>query len=57
MIQIFGLILLGIVLFLVFLKIAVQGPASSAPDSSAVQAVQQMVSLDRVVLPRRTSVA
>jgi hypothetical protein len=50
-IQIFGLILLGIVLFLVFLKIAVQGPASSAPDSSAVQAVQQMVSLDGLSFP------
>ncbi len=46
MIQIFTLILLGIVLFFVFLKIAVQGPSSNAPDSSAVLAVQQMVNLD-----------
>lgn len=46
MIQIFGLILLGIVLFLVFLKIAIQGPSASVPDSSAVLAVQQMVHLD-----------
>ncbi len=47
MIQIVSLILLGIVLFFVFLKIAIQGPsAASAPDSSAVLAVQQMVNLD-----------
>ena len=46
MIQIVSLILFGIVLFLVFLKIALQGPSSSAPDSSAVLAVRQMVSLD-----------
>lgn len=46
MIQILSLILLGVVLFFVFLKIAVQGPSSSAPDSSAVLAVQQMVNLD-----------
>jgi hypothetical protein len=46
MIQIFSLVLVGIVLFFAFLKIAVQGPASSAPDSSAVLAVRQMVNLD-----------
>jgi len=46
MIQIFSLVLVGTVLFFIFLKIAVQGPASSAPDSSAVLAVQQMVNLD-----------
>ena len=46
MIQIFGLILLGIVLFFAFLKIAIQGPSAGAPDSSAVLAVRQMVHLD-----------
>jgi hypothetical protein len=46
MIQIFILVLVGVVLFFAFLKIAVQGPSPSAPDSSAVLAVQQMVNLD-----------
>jgi hypothetical protein len=46
MIQIFILVVVGIVLFFAFLKIAVQGPSSAAPDSSAVLAVQQMVNLD-----------
>jgi hypothetical protein len=45
MIQIFILVLIGIVLFFAFLKIAVQGPSSSAPEPSAVLAVQQMVNL------------
>lgn len=46
MIQILSLVVFGVVLFLVFLKIALQGPSASAPDSSAVLAVRQMVSLD-----------
>jgi len=46
MIQIIALVLVGVVLFFAFLKIAVQGPSRSAPDSSAVLAVQQMVNLD-----------
>ena len=45
MIQIFILVLVGIVLFFAFLKIAVRGPSSSAPEPSAVLAVQQMVNL------------
>lgn len=45
MIQIGLFILVGIALFLVFVKIALQGP-SSAPDSSAVSAVRHMVNLD-----------
>ncbi len=51
MIQILSLILLGIVLFLIFLKIAVQGPPANAPDSYAVLAVQQMVHLDGLSFP------
>jgi hypothetical protein len=46
MIQIVALILVGIAFFFFFLKIALQGPAYHAPDSSAVLAVRQMVSLD-----------
>ena len=46
MIQIFSLVVVGIVLFFAFLKIAVQGPSSAAPDSSALLAVEQMVNLD-----------
>jgi hypothetical protein len=46
MIQVVLLILVGIALFLVFLKIALQGPSYTAPDTSAVVAVRQMVSLD-----------
>jgi hypothetical protein len=46
MIQILLLVFIGIALFFVFLKIAVQGPPASAPDSSAVLAVRQMVQLE-----------
>ena len=46
MIQIILLILVGLALFLVFLRIALQGPSYSAPDSSAVLALRQMVNLD-----------
>jgi hypothetical protein len=51
MIQIFGLTLLGIGLFFVFLKMAMQGPSAGAPDSFAVLAVQQMVHLDGLSFP------
>jgi hypothetical protein len=46
MIQILALILVGIALFFIFLRIALQGPSYSAPDSSAVVALRQMVNLD-----------
>src|ERR1700722_483913 len=46
MIQILSLVLLGAILFFVFLKLAIQGPSASAPNSSAVLAVRQMVHLD-----------
>jgi hypothetical protein len=46
MIQIFSLVVIGAALFFIFLKIAMQGPPASVPDSSAVQAVREMVRLD-----------
>ena len=46
MIQILLLVVVGAALFFVFLNIAVQGPPASAPDSSAVLALRQMVQLD-----------
>lgn len=46
MMQILSLIVFGIALFLLFLRIALQGPSHTAPDSSAVLAVRQMVNLD-----------
>ena len=46
MIQILLLVLVGLVLFFLFLKIALQGPSYAAPDSSAVLALKQMVTLD-----------
>jgi hypothetical protein len=44
-IQIAVLVFVGLVLFFVFLKIAVQGPPQTAPDSNAILAVRQMVHL------------
>jgi len=46
MTQIAVLVLIGIVLFFAFLKIAIQGPAANAPDSTALLAVRQMVHLN-----------
>ncbi len=41
----------GLILFFVFLKIAIQGPQADAPDSNAVLAVRQMVHLHGLSFP------
>ncbi len=41
----------GLILFFVFLKIAIQGPAATAPDSNAIMAVRQMVHLRGLSFP------
>jgi hypothetical protein len=46
MIQIALLVLAGMALFVIFLKIALQGPSYRAPEPSAVLAVRQIVNLD-----------
>ena len=45
------LVVVGMALFLVFLKLALQGPADTAPDSNAILAVRQMVHLHGLSFP------
>jgi hypothetical protein len=51
MTQIALLVFVGVILFFVFLKIAIQGPAPSAPDSNAILAVRQIVHLNGLSFP------
>lgn len=50
-IQIAVLVFVGVALFLVFLKIAIQGPPATAPDSNAILAIRQMVHLHSLSFP------
>lgn len=43
--QVAAFVVMGVVLFFVFLKLAIQGPPTVAPDSTAILAVRQMVNL------------
>ena len=45
------LVFVGLVLFFVFLKIAIQGPPRSVPDSKAIMAVRQIVHLNGLAFP------
>jgi hypothetical protein len=51
MTQIAILVFVGVILFFVFLKIAIQGPPPAAPDSNAILAVRQMVHLNGLSFP------
>jgi hypothetical protein len=50
-IQIASLVFVGLALFSVFLKLAIQGQPSAAPDSNAILAVRQMVHLRGLSFP------
>ena len=51
MTQVAILVVIGSVLFFVFLKLAIQGPSAGTPDSTAIIAIRKMVQLNGLSFP------
>ena len=51
MTQVAILVVVGVFLFFVFLKLAIQGPSVQTPDSTAVIAIRKMVQLNGLSFP------